>query len=636
MTTSIFKRVSHSTSNSLPVLFAFLLLAGTAVASFQVQFNFAAPLLTSSILVLSVVIGIGNLLQIIKDVLISNRVHFWIRIVVFVNILFYFFVAIELIFVRMIGQFEGILWQIDWRHALGHAYSLSRYPDNSNNLAYDGFEVNYHAAASLLAGHLMSVTGIDAFYTLFLVIPILTLTSLLLFMRSLSKSLNIKPIITYILGLIALTIPVFQIKYFSIGEVKATFTYLALDNQVMINSYLALAVCFSTLILHFSTNNLKMRLLASVVPMFSLMGLKPQFIPFLGIILYLLNSKSYLNRIPFTFRFRFIFFLCTFSALILAFLEKASGDLRLELSLNAYKIYALQGFALPFLTFCSIISILILFFLRNKILIPQTINWIIVSFFCYFALRTISGFILFQNPAFNTLPTSIKGVYTSSGVDLDLEQGFVLLNLALLFSLLIRGALSCQHKKYFLTFMVILLILSNIFKASNYVDQFKRPLTRGFEAIDNREVSQLLNNLDPSSLVLLNDLADPAMNFTYVGRGNYLLVNDRVRFYFANVLPEWQATDFTDRYTKVKRFFGTPISSFHRDFLLDSGITHILISKRCIPAWRIDHERVQATSDFYLIEADKMFQLFDFEHVTRHAGQIIQPQLKMFGIGNCL
>jgi hypothetical protein len=71
--------------------------------------------------------------------------------------------------------------------------------------------------------------------------------------------------------------------------------------------------------------------------------------------------------------------------------------------------------------------------------------------------------------------------------------------------------------------LVILLIFSNIFKASNYVGQFKKPLTRGFEAIDNREVSLLLNNLDLSSLALLNDLADPAMNFTYVGRGKLFI-----------------------------------------------------------------------------------------------------------------
>lgn len=632
----LFNSLFLSKSSVLPVCFSSLILTITLMASLQMRFKFAVPYITSIILFFTIIIAIMNFIQIVQDVLVSSKIYFWVKVAILSNIAIYFFVATELTFVRMSERYKGILWQVDWRHALGHSYSFSRYPSNSNSLAYDGYEVNYHAAASLLAGHFMKVFCIDAFYVLFLVIPIFTLISVLLFARTLGRFFNLDPMLAYVLSMIAITIPVFQIKFFSTGEFRNLFTNVAFDNEVMINSYLAIAVCFSALILFFSTNDLAVRLLSSTIPMFALMSLKPQFIPILGIVVYVLNSRFTITEFTVTLRVNLVVLSSALLALALAFLKKSSGHLSFEFSVNAYNMYARQGFALPALTFLSFASAIIVFTMQRKAQISRTIKWIVNLICCYFFIRTISAFVIFRNPSIERLPSSIAGNIKSSGVDLDLEQGFVLLNFVLVFTLLIQCAFYFQHKKFLLSILVFFLIAINSYKFLNYAEQFSKPLTRGFEAIDNRELDSLLGKLESDSLLLVNDIADPTMDFNYSGRGNYLLVNDRVKFYFANLWPEWQAPDFTYRYSRVKRFFGTPVSSFHEEFLHNSGVTHILLSKRCLPPWGIEPEKAEITSNFYLFEASEIYRLLDIRHDAHNVAEKSYGQLKIFGRADCL
>jgi hypothetical protein len=63
--------------------------------------------------------------------------------------------------------------------------------------------------------------------------------------------------------------------------------------------------------------------------------------------------------------------------------------------------------------------------------------------------------------------------------------------------------------------------------------------------------------------------------------------------------------DAVERLTALRTFYGAPWSAWHRAWLARTGITHVLVHDRCVPAW----ER-SVPSELHLIAASGSWRAY--------------------------
>ena len=110
---------------------------------------------------------------------------------------------------------------------------------------------------------------------------------------------------------------------------------------------------------------------------------------------------------------------------------------------------------------------------------------------------------------------------------------------------------------------------------------------RSFAVADDPGLFRVLGRIPTrGTLLASSDLADPAQDFRRPLEGFLLTAYHGHAFYVANVkYVHFLRTDAPDRLRNLQRFFGSPWSEWHRGWLVQAGITHVLTDDRCRPAW---------------------------------------------------
>lgn len=127
--------------------------------------------------------------------------------------------------------------------------------------------------------------------------------------------------------------------------------------------------------------------------------------------------------------------------------------------------------------------------------------------------------------------------------------------------------------------------------ASAYeVARVVRDPNTGHEAVDAPYVRELLREVDPKDAVILaSDLSDPAQGHRRSGRAFYLSNAFGHQFWLTQT--EYGHEQFAETERRVQaldRFFDTAWSTWHVDLLEREGITHVAISGRCPAVWEPD------------------------------------------------
>ncbi len=119
-------------------------------------------------------------------------------------------------------------------------------------------------------------------------------------------------------------------------------------------------------------------------------------------------------------------------------------------------------------------------------------------------------------------------------------------------------------------------------------------LTRGIlrpdsvhEVAEDRGLFEVLGRIPTNgTLLIANDLADPANDYGAPLQGMLLTAYRGHAFYVANLrYVHYVRDDARDRLQALQRFFGTPWSPWHSDWLKRTGVTHVLVHDRCSSSW---------------------------------------------------
>jgi hypothetical protein len=116
--------------------------------------------------------------------------------------------------------------------------------------------------------------------------------------------------------------------------------------------------------------------------------------------------------------------------------------------------------------------------------------------------------------------------------------------------------------------------------------------SRGYEAADDPDLRRTLEAIPiAGSLLVSSDIADPAQDHGRPANGS-LLSGYRGHSYFLSELRylHWTRPDAPARLDALRAFFGANWSGWHDAWLVAHGITHVLVSDRCRPAWFDDTE----------------------------------------------
>jgi hypothetical protein len=178
-----------------------------------------------------------------------------------------------------------------------------------------------------------------------------------------------------------------------------------------------------------------------------------------------------------------------------------------------------------------------------------------------------------------------------------------------------------------MTFLVCLSAWST-FQRVSYPIQFN-------EAVDTLDLDETLENIPLDARVLVNDISDPADGFQRAGRGEFLAMGGRVRFYLASSMPDnYLAPDYLQRVHAVRNFFRNPISDQSFEFLETNGIDFILVSTRCIPVWLEDINWQSDIPRFVLYSRDDLVDRKRNSNIGELRTPV--PQIKRHGVTDCI
>jgi hypothetical protein len=111
--------------------------------------------------------------------------------------------------------------------------------------------------------------------------------------------------------------------------------------------------------------------------------------------------------------------------------------------------------------------------------------------------------------------------------------------------------------------------------------------SRGYEAAEDTDLRRALEAIPvEGTLLVSSDIADPAQDYSRPANGS-LLSGYRGHSYFLSELRyiHWTRPDAPERLDELRAFFGATWSAWHDAWLASHGITHVLVSDRCRPAW---------------------------------------------------
>ncbi len=544
----------------------------------------------------------------------------------------------------------SITWNVDYRYHLMHTQSLIYSEGTGSLLIASGIPISYHIGPAWVAASLYETLSLPIEFTSFALVPALSLIWLMIGLVTLLKYLGARTSVALIAIGIAVAGPFlwdnsFQRLQMSWGQEPLIGAIIS-ENQgwyfgpnLMLNTFFALGVIGAALSL----------LLRSESPFFSgiagigvgvTLVLKPQYMIATVCLVFALIVLEVVAR---KHRNKKVVPLLVFSAgvgLSALLISQSSAWGRLSSGRQFTFVWGGEDmFALEYLVgFTGLFAIAALVIGGDGILrsigmgtfTPQFRTELLL-FFLAIGTLAIIGFFRFAD-------VLIESSTLSLSVERDALQGVTLL-LWVMLPLIVSwlGESFVGQKTLFLVVTVGIGLLGASLQFGQVVHNVTRPET-GYEYVDASDVTKVLSGIERTgSLLLASDIADPTENYRRPGDAWHIVATTRVPFWFGGYRYELETNpEAQSRLAIARTFFGSQWSAWHNDFLMEKGITHVLISKRCEPVWFANLEKsneIRESELWFLVEAKTLSLLPQGPVTSEDEVRLPEP---LYGVSPCM
>lgn len=508
------------------------------------------------------------------------------------------FWATELEVVRVLRNRPALVWHVDWRVALSHAQAIARTGGVDQTLDYPGVPLAYHVGPAWLAGAVDHFFGGGLTGVLFGLVPLLSVLSVAVAALVTMRASGLPYRLASAAVAMGLLLPG---AHFSLRAIYGSLPAALFDPEfwpiglvLNLNSFFALAVGLSAVVLLTDRRSGASCMACGAVGLASVLLLKPQFFVGFGLLAGLLGVGRAIGAGPFAPR-SYALLSSAIGGFGLALLMKATAFPHPAQFLHPVLAPGHTGYGLSDVV--SLAAVLGIAAAASWIVLPQ--RWrqaeplVRPPELLLGALTTLLilavGLWLVSIPVRPELVERAKQLgwsnYKSTTEQWNLAQSLRPLRVVVLLGALgVLGSLAALRRRTG-TFVAAGALLA-VLPMPLMVRDFARPL-KGFVAAEDLGLYELLSTLPrDESLLIASDLADPAQNFARGLRAPLLSGYAGHTIYVANLNHHiYTPPDAIQRVNALKRFFGAAWSGWHDAWLRKTGITHVLVSGRCVPVW---------------------------------------------------
>jgi hypothetical protein len=505
--------------------------------------------------------------------------------------------------IQLVMDRPALFWNVDWRYAATQALGITRFGGLQDSLDYAGEPVRYHVGPSWIAGALDHVTGLPANGVLLVAVPAACTVVVASCSYGLLRLLGASVTASAIAPTVMLSLPtnpyaLLRRVYGSFRD-QASLWEVATDAEqwwfspaLMLNSLFALAVGLSAAYLLVGPARY-WRLVVGGVGVASLLAIKPQYaVGFVAVLGLGLLIEGWRRAAPGSRGPGILVLggaLAVGAAVASALNPSAFSLVGVELSIGPGLVRAVDPRAsvLPVLTLVAMAPLLSGRWRPRSPapLLTYTVGAVVGAVVLVLTLEATT----FLVDAGAVAQANEVGLpYGVASQDLNLSQAdrpamvvLVLLATALVVALVQTRAVPTR---WITTFGVVMVAMTLPVSVA--------PLAQpdgavAYEVSDEADLDTLMSTTDvDEGIWLANDLADPAGDFARPLRATNLTSFSPAQFFVSNVAyMRWTEPDVVDRVRSAQRFYETPWSSWHREFLVENGISHVIIRDRCPTAW---------------------------------------------------
>jgi hypothetical protein len=508
------------------------------------------------------------------------------------------FWASELEVVRVLRDRPALVWHVDWRVALSHAQAIARTGGVDQTLDYPGVPLAYHVGPAWLAGAVDHLFGAGLTAVLFGLVPLLSVLSVAVAAVVTMQASGVPYRLASAAAAMGLLVPG---AHFSLRKIYSSLPAALFDPEfwpiglvLNLNSFFALAVGFSAIVLLTDRRSRANRMACGAIGLASVLLLKPQFFVGFGTLAGLLGIGRAIGVRPFAPR-GYALLSAAVGAFALALLMRATDSPHPARFLRPVVAPGHTGYGLSDLV--SLAAVLGIAAVAAWSVVPE--RWrqtepqvcppeLLIGALASLFILAIS-FSLVSIPARPELVERARQLgwngYKATTEQWNFAQALRPLRVVIVLGALgVLGSLAALRRRT-ATFVAAGALLF-VLPMPLMLRDFARPL-KGFVAAEDVGLYELLRTLSrDGSLLIASDLADPAQDFKRGLRAPLLSGYAGHRVFVANLNHHiYTPADAVERVRALKRFFGAAWSGWHDAWLRNTGITHVLVSDRCVPFW---------------------------------------------------
>ena len=498
----------------------------------------------------------------------------------------------ELGVLRVFGDRPALTWNVDWRYALNHAQAIARTGGLESALDYAGAPIEYHVGPAWLAGAADRVLGGGLDVVLFGLVPLLCALTWAVASVHLLRSMGVGA--QTAVGATGMVMALPGIGYtlpltgycLVLGSCRTSPVIWTFSHEMVLNTFQALAVGLAALALLFDRESRAAGAFFAAAGLAAIATIKPQ--SFLGFgalagvagIAFLAGIRGFTPRTP-----RVVAAAIgggVLGAALLFALPHVDGRF-------ARPVFAPGATEFPFnedRLVPTALAILALIFARRFLREHERLrSFLYTTAAVLFPLAAFWAVV-----AFPVRPDVLErmlevGADTAQRADFaqSLQPLRLVLALAATTALIGSVPLLVPKRARIARGIAWAVTLSPIF----FIGFAARAPLRAYEADEDVGLLGVLEQLpEGTGLLIASDLADAAEDYRRPLRGFALTAYTGRPFYVSNLQYGHHAhADAAARMQALRAFFGSAWSPWHSSWLAESGISGILVSTRCLPAW---------------------------------------------------
>jgi hypothetical protein len=502
--------------------------------------------------------------------------------------------------VHVLGDRPTLFWNVDWRYAATQAQGIARFGNLGDSLDYAGEPVQYHVGPAWIAGSLSHVTGIPVAGVLLIAIPLASIVVIAACGYRLLRLLGASQTAAALAPAVLLSVPsdpylLLRRSYGSFrGQASLPEVFTDAENwwvsaELMHNSMFAIAVGLSAACLLVS-QTAEWRVAMGAVGLASLLAVKPQYaVGFLAVLGPGLLIEWWRGESPGRRILGFGAVLAAGAAVAVGLNPGAISFVGVDVSLGPEIVGALVTSYSALTAASALIVVLSLrrsWRRRHPVLLMIFAGGAVIG--AVVLLVGVESTTFLVDAEVVAQANAIGLPYTPSSQDPNLSQALrpVTVVLVLLATALFVGHVQGR------TAETRWLASAGIVLVAATLPLTLAPLIRptgpaAYEVSEEAALARLMSRTHVTQgRWLSNDLAEPAGNFARPLRATNLTSFGPAQFYVSNVAyMNWTQPDVVARVQNVQRFFLTEWSPWHREFLAEHDIDHIVVRDRCPTAW---------------------------------------------------